>query len=143
MNFILLIIFNIFIQYFVILLSKGVLSYNEELFLYIVYTSLFILILNLTPKAIKTYIIMESFNIIIFFEKFYYLKITLIARLKSYYIFLRKKQLYKYLIYIIYSKFALVLFLKKKLTKTKKLIMLLETFKLLGKKLEGGLIEKK
>jgi len=127
----------------VILLSKGVLSYNEELFLYIVYTSLFILILNLTPKAIKTYIIMESFNIIIFFEKFYYLKITLIARLKSYYIFLRKKQLYKYLIYIIYSKFALVLFLKKKLTKTKKLIMLLETFKLLGKKLEGGLIEKK
>lgn len=100
------IFFNIFNtilgQYFFIILCKNVLSYNEELFLFTIYILLFLIIINSMPLFIRNHIIRESFNLIEFYEKFFYLKILLLLKIIRYYNILSKKEIIKYFYYKIF-----------------------------------------
>lgn len=93
---------SILVQYFIIITCKNIMSYNEELFLFTIYISLFIIILNLIPTIIKNYILKESFNLIEFYEKFFYLKLLLLLKIKKFYLILLKKEILKYIIYKLY-----------------------------------------
>ncbi len=101
MNFLLIILLiNIIIQYIIILVSKSFLSYNEELFLFLVYISLFILILISSENMIEKFVIRESIRLNEYYEKLINLKTILINNLTFYIKLLKHKENFIIISYI-------------------------------------------
>lgn len=100
------IIENILIQYIFICSSENILSYNEEIYLFSIYISLFFIIWNNTINSICNHVIKNSFNIIEFYESLYYIKFAEISIIKKYNISIKKKEICKYITKIIYSKYS-------------------------------------
>jgi len=101
MNFLLIILLiNIIIQYIIILVSKSFLSYNEELFLFLVYISLFILILISSENMIEKFVIRESIRLNEYYEKLISLKTILINNLTFYIKLLKHKENFIIISYI-------------------------------------------
>lgn len=114
-------------QYYVIIvIGKGLLSYNEEIYLYSIYFILFMIILNVINKNFKNVIIKESFNFIEFYEKLFFLKIKLLFKVFKFINIFKKKENNKYLLYKIF-----IILSKSIKNNTKKII--LEYFKILLK----------
>jgi len=85
----------IIIQYYIIIISKSILSYNEELFLYSIYIILFVIILQVMSKNIKHLIIKETLKYSKFYEELYYLKMLWIKKInKLLKILLKKEKLF-------------------------------------------------
>lgn len=74
-------------------------SYNEELFLWTVYIILFIILLNLMSLFVKNYIIKESFNLISFYENFFYLKNNLLIKIINFIKIIFIKEILKFLLF--------------------------------------------
>lgn len=105
---------SLLIQYIIIIECKNLLSYNEEIYLYTVYISLFVLIWISSLNSIRNSIIKDSFNLIEFYEILYYVKLLQIYVIKKYNNYYKKKQTYKYLLKIIYYFYYLKNFIWKK-----------------------------
>lgn len=117
---------SLLIQYIIIIICKNILSYNEEIYLYSVYISLFILIWIGSLESIRNYVIRDSFNIIEFYEALYYIKLLHVYTIKKYNDFYKKKQIYKYIIKIIYYYYYLKNYIWKKEEIIKKLTLIKE-----------------
>ncbi len=102
MTFYLKVLSNVLLQYYIFIIGKNILSYDEELFLYSIYILLFFIIIYIIPNYIKNLIWKETFNIINFYEYYYYFKIKLLWTIMSLNFLLKMKENNKYLLYEIY-----------------------------------------
>ena len=77
-------------KYFILIFFKNIFSYNEELFLFIVYVLLFLIIIINTVFSAKKSLINLYLDLLEFYEKLVYLKSYLLQLLKMNYILLKK-----------------------------------------------------
>lgn len=96
------------LKYFIFVILKNFLSYNEELFLFTIYSILFLIIVVNSILAAKKFFTHTSLELLEFYEKLIYLKSYLLFLLKKNYILSKKceyiKLYLKHLFFKLYLK---------------------------------------
>ena len=81
---------DISFKYFIFVILKNFLSYNEELFLFSIYSLLFLIIVINSVQGAKKFLINSSLELLEFYEKLVYLKSYLLLLLKKNYLLSKK-----------------------------------------------------
>lgn len=96
------------LKYFIFIILKNFISYNEELFLFSIYIILFLIIFVNSILLIEKFLKNVSLDLLEVYEKLIYLKVYLLFLLKKNYILFKKCEYFK--IYI--RKLFIELFIK-------------------------------
>jgi len=96
---------DISFKYFIFTILKNFLSYNEELFLFSIYSLLFLLIVINSIQSAKKFLIKSSLELLEFYENLVYLKSYLLKVLKKNYILSLKIKFMKNYIKILFVKY--------------------------------------
>lgn len=70
--------FNLLI---IFLICKNMISYNEELLLWLIYTSLFVILITLLYTVVINYLLQISFNLMVYYELLLLLKSSLLNKI--------------------------------------------------------------
>ena len=82
---------NLKFKYFILSLQKNIMSYTEELFIYIIYVILFVILVLFSINSIKESLIKANTGSVAFYEKDVFVKSQFLQVIKKNYLLLRKK----------------------------------------------------